>query len=130
MYKIILCAIFITVNINANNSVNINGNINNGVQLFNQKNNYNDSEKAKFDSRISHLSKKLINDKEIDNRSTISAVVCSAKQANSFNISPKQKTVKCIEYGGALKFLKINFSIFRKECKKIFNEYTTKHSSE
>ena len=121
MKKIMLSVVFIAANLNANNSISIGGNnTNNGVQVFTQKNNYNDSEKAKFDSRISKLSKKLMNDKEMDNRSTISAVVGSAKQANSFDINPKQKTKKCIEYGGALKFLKINFSIFRKECENIF----------
>lgn len=121
MKKIILGAIFITININADNTINIGGNnTNSGVQVFNQENNYNDTDKVKFDSRISKLSEKLINDVNIENRSTISAVVGSAKQANSFDISPKLKTEKCIEYGGALKFLKINFSLFRKECENIF----------
>lgn len=121
MNKIIVYAIFIAININASNSISIGGNnTNNGVQVFTQNNNYNDSEKVKFDSRISSLSKKLMNDKDIDNRSTISAVVASANKANSFDISPKQKTEKCIEHGGTLKFFKINFSLFRKECENIF----------
>jgi hypothetical protein len=122
MTKIIICAVLIAINISADNSISIGGNNtnNNGVQIFTQKNNYDDSEKEKFDSRISNLSKKLINDKDIENRSTISAVVASANEANSFDISPKQKSKKCIEYGGALKIFKINLSIFRKECENIF----------
>ncbi|ARU49294.1 hypothetical protein [Sulfurospirillum diekertiae] len=119
MFKQISLLSLLVVGLNADNiNMQNTGTITNYGTVNNIQNN--DSEKAKFDSKIVKLAQSVGSNPNSDDRDTFIGVLEGAKNANQYNISAKEKSEKCIEHSVGLNFLKINVKLARHECEKIF----------